>query len=169
MSEIKIEMSNSNDVSVIRIVPVTLSDAKAFVAKHHRHNKPPVGWLFGTGLEVNGVLAGVAVAGRPVARLLDKPGNIEITRVCVVNQKNGNSRLYGAILRAAKALGYERAYTYTLQSESGVSMRAVGFEVDAELEPRASWSCPSRPRMQVDLFGNETRPPEAKLRWIKRL
>jgi hypothetical protein len=160
------------DVTVcshVGIVPVTLEEAKAFVAKHHRHNKPPVSWKFGNGLEVNGELVGVAMAGRCVARPLDKRENIEITRVCVVNEKNGNSRLYGAILRAAKALGYKVAYTYTLQSESGESLRAVGFQIDAELAPRASWSCPSRPRMQVDLFGNETRPPEAKLRWIKRL
>ena len=154
---------------VSRIVPVTLADAKAFVARHHRHNKPPVGWLFGNGLEVNGVLAGVAVAGRPVARALDKPGHVEITRVCTLGDKNANSKLYGAILRAAKALGYTRAYTYTLQSESGVSMRAVGFEVDAELRARPTWNCNARRRVQTDLFGNEVRPAELKVRWVKDL
>ena len=154
---------------VSRIVPVTLADAKAFVARHHRHNKPPVGWLFGNGLEVNGVLAGVAVAGRPVARALDKPGNVEITRVCTLGDKNANSKLYGAILRAAKALGYKRAYTYTLQSESGVSMRAVGFKVDAELKARTTWDCNARRRIQTDLFGNQVRPAEPKVRWVKEL
>ena len=151
------------------IVPVTLKDAKTFVALHHRHNAPPAGWLFGTGLEVNEKLVGVAIAGRPVARELDKPGNVEITRVCTLGDRNANSRLYGAILRAAKALGYRRAYTYTLQSETGSTMRAVGFEIDAELKARATWSCPARHRFQVDLFGNETRPAEPKIRWVKDL
>lgn len=160
---------SSNCSHVVRIVPVTLDEAKSFVARHHRHNKPSVSWKFGNGLEVCGELVGVAMAGRCVARALDKRGNIEITRVCVVEHKNANSRLYGAILRAAKALGYEIAYTYTLKSESGASLRAVGFEIDAELRPRATWNCKARQRVQVDLFGNETRPPDAKIRWIKRL
>lgn len=148
---------------------MTLKDAKAFVGRHHRHNKPPVGWLFGNGLEVDGKLVGVAVAGRPVARSLDKPGNVEITRVCTLGDRNANSRLYGAILRAAKSLGYQRAYTYTLQSESGSTPRAVGFEIDAELKARPTWNCAKRQRVQVDLFGHETRPPEQKIRWVKDL
>lgn len=74
-----------------------------------------------------------------------------------------------AITRAAAALGYEWAYTYTLQSESGASLKASGFEIDAELEARPSWDCPARRRTQTDMFGNERRPPEAKIRWKKRL
>ena len=29
------------------VVPITLKQAREFVAAHHRHNKPPVGWKFG--------------------------------------------------------------------------------------------------------------------------
>ena len=153
------------------IVPVTLAEAKRFVSQHHRHNRPPKGWQFGNGLMVDGELVGVAVAGRPGARLLDKYGNIEITRVCTTGCRNANSKLYGAILRAAKALGYRRAYTYTLESESGSTMTAVGFKEDAKLPPRQVYNTPGskRQRLQVDLFGNEMRPPEAKIRWVKIL
>lgn len=153
----------------MKLTPISLTDAKEFVRKHHRHNMPPVSWKFGVGLTIGSQTVGVAIAGRPVGRGLDKPTNIEITRVCVVETKNGNSRLYGAITRAAAALGYEAAYTYTLQSESGASLKAAGFEVDAVLDPRPTWDCPSRRREQTNMFGEERRPTEAKIRWIKRL
>jgi hypothetical protein len=153
----------------MRLTPITLDEAKRFVGRHHRHNAPPVSWKFGVGLTVGDSMVGVAIAGRPVGRGLDKPGNIEITRVCVQETKNGNSRLYGAITRAAAALGYETAYTYTLQSESGASLKASGFVIDEELPARPTWDTPSRRRQQTDMFGNERRPPEAKIRWKKEL
>lgn len=153
----------------MKLTPNSLADAKRFVAQHHRHNLPPVSWKFGVALSVDERIVGVAIAGRPVSRGLDQPGNIEITRVCVMETKNGNSRLYGEITRAAAALGYEVAYTYTLQSESGASLRAAGFQIEAELPARETWDTPSRRRQQLDIFGNERRPAEAKIRWIKRL
>lgn len=151
------------------LVPVTLAEAKEFVGRFHRHNKPPVSWKFGVGLSIAGELVGVAIAGRPVARVLDTEGAIEITRVCVREHKNANTRLYGAILRAAAALGYRVAYTYTLQTESGASLKASGWTVDEKLEARATWNCKARQRVQTDLFGTEQRPAEAKIRWKKEL
>ena len=32
------------------VVPITLREASDFIARHHRHNKPPRGWKFGVGL-----------------------------------------------------------------------------------------------------------------------
>ena len=151
------------------LVPINITDAKRFVGRHHRHNRPPVSGLFAVGLENGGGLIGVAIAGRPVARPLQDGSTVEITRVCTLEHKNANSRLYGAITRAAKALGYRRAYSYTLQSESGASLKAAGFVVDAILPARATWNCPARQRVQTDLFGEETRPSEPKIRWLKML
>jgi hypothetical protein len=153
----------------MNLVPITLDEAKAFVGRNHRHNKPPVSWKFGVGLEHQGEMIGVAVAGRPVARPLDTRFNIEVTRVCTLDCRNANSRLYGAILRAAADLGYRKAYTYTLASESGASLKAAGWEVDAELAPRQSWNCNARSRVQVDMFGTEQRLAEAKIRWVRTL
>lgn len=138
----------------LSVCPVTLTEARAFVGKHHRHNLPPQGWLFGVGLTDGQQLRGVAIAGRPVARRLDDGATIEVTRVCTDGVENGCSMLYGAITRAAKALGYRRAITYTLQSESGASLKASNWRIDAALDARPSWSVPSRPRVQVDLSGN---------------
>lgn len=155
-----------------RIEPITIGDAKRFVGQNHRHNRPPVSGLFAVGLSLNGVIAAVAIAGRPVARGLQDGYTVEITRLCVTETeppRNACSRLYGACCRAAAALGYRRAFTYTLQSEDAASVKAAGFQMDAELPVRATWNCPARQRTQTDLFGNETRPSEAKRRWVRQL
>jgi hypothetical protein len=54
-------------MSGMELTPVTFADACAFVALHHRHNKPPVGHKFSIGVESNGQLVGVAMVGRPNA------------------------------------------------------------------------------------------------------
>ncbi len=162
-------------MSDYRLIPVTLKEAKAFVDLHHRHNLPPLTWKFGVGL-ANGdaSLVGVAMAGLPKARMLmqREPYTLEVNRVCTNGSRNANSMLYGAIARAAKALGYRRLVTYTLAEESGSSLRGAGWTVDAELPARdvGHWSDhPNTSTPQRDLFGNERRPPGAKIRWSKGL
>lgn len=154
----------------MQIVPVTITEAKEFVGKHHRHNKPPVSALFAVGLgNGDGELIGVAIAGRPVARALQDGRTVEITRVCTIGHKNANSKLYGHALRAARALGYLRAITYTLATESGASIRAAGFTQDAKLKARPTWDCDARRRVQTDMFGTDQRPAGEKIRWIRML
>ena len=133
----------------LTIVPITLKAAKEFVAQHHRHNKPPVGHKFSIGVAVAGQLVGVAVAGRPVARALDDGFTLEVTRTCTDGTRNVNSMLYGAVTRAAKAMGYKRLVTYTQADETGASLRAAGWKAHAALAPRAGWSCTSRPREDI--------------------
>jgi hypothetical protein len=128
----------------MKICPVTLRQAQDFVRQHHRHNKPPRGAKFAIGLRADdGRLLGVAVAGRPVARAF--AGALEVTRTCTDGTPNANSMLYGAVRRAACAMGYERIYTYTQHDESGASLRAAGFFRDAELKPRKNWAESSGP------------------------
>lgn len=154
----------------LELVPVDLATAKRFVGKLHRHNLPPVSWKFGVGVaHEGGELVGVAIAGRPVARNLDDGFTLEVTRTCTDGTRNANSMLYGAMARAAKALGYRTLYTYTLAEEPGSSLRAVGWQPDAQLPAAPTWSRASRPRYQADLFGNERRPAGPKVRWICHL
>lgn len=155
-------------MSALELVPVTLAEAKAFVARHHRHNRPPVSWKFGVGAALEDELVGVAVAGRPVARKLDVPRVLEVTRTCTDGTRNANSLLYGAIARAARALGYRRLLTYTLEAESGASLRAAGWTIDEIVDPPAGgWL--SRPRYETNLFGETLRPDGRKVRWTKEL
>ncbi len=131
----------------LRVVPVSLREANAFVERHHRHSNPTRGHKFSVGAATGEELVGVAIAGRPVARHRDDGRTIEVLRVCVPEQapRNTCSLLYGACWRAARAMGYDRAITYTLKSENGASVKASGFKVIGEVEQR-SWSRPSRPR-----------------------
>lgn len=145
----------------MNLVPITLRAAKAFVDTHHRHNSSPRGWKFGVGLEDGGSLVGVGIAGRPVARLLDDGLTLEITRVCTLGTPNANSMLYGALIRAGKALGYRKFVTYTLPGESGSSLAAVGFKISGKTAG-GEWSRPSRGRDSSESVGYD---PGAKICW----
>jgi hypothetical protein len=125
----------------LRVIPVTFKQACAFVAELHRHNKPPCGHKFSIGAaNDNGQLVGVAMAGRPVARHFDDGLTLEVNRTCTDGSRNVNSLLYGAVWRAAKAMGYERCITYTQHAESGASLRAVGWVAVKTLAARKSWA-----------------------------
>lgn len=153
----------------LEIVPVDLARARRFIAEHHRHNIPPQGHKFSAGLMSDGELVGVVVVGRPVARNLDDGTTLEVTRTCTDGTKNGNSMLYGAAARAAKALGFRRLITYTLAEEPGSSLLASGFYLDADIPGGDSWLRPKRMRYERDLFGNERRPTGPKRRWVREL
>lgn len=130
----------------LRLVPVTFTEASAFVAMWHRHHNPPVGHKFSIGVALGEQLVGVAMVGRPVARHLDDGLTLEVNRTATDGTPNANSMLYGAAWRAAKALGYSRLITYNQAGESGASLRAAGWRVVGERRARAGWSVPSRPR-----------------------
>lgn len=148
---------------LMEIKPCSLKDAKAFVKDHHRHNKPPVGHKFSVALWDGDVVVGVATAGRPVARMLNDGLTLEVTRTCTDGTKNANSMLYGAIARAAKALGYKKLVTYTQADESGISLRASGWHEAAKLRARKGWNSPSRPRKDIGSGG------VCRIRWEKLL
>tara|TARA_B100000700_G_scaffold110520_2_gene124511 strand:+ start:648 stop:1133 length:486 start_codon:yes stop_codon:yes gene_type:complete len=134
-------------MSDLRIVPVDLKSARAFVAAHHRHNEPPIGHKFSVGVAKGDQLVGVAIVGRPVSRVIQAEGNtLEVIRTATDGTRNANSMLYGAARRAAFALGYDRLITYTQADESGASLRAAGFRVIAQRPPRRGWDTPSRRR-----------------------
>lgn len=129
---------------------------------------------FAVGLEVDGELVAVATAGQPVARMLSDGRTLEVNRACVKDyHRNANSALYGAIGRAAKALGYERLVTYTLHSESGASLRAAGFDGPVDIGAR-SWMTDNnpdvRPRQDATLWGERRNAAaEPKYRWERSL
>ncbi|MDK9365359.1 XF1762 family protein [Lelliottia wanjuensis] len=126
------------------ISPISLRIAQEFVRLHHRHNKPPRGHKFSIGLKnSSGEIVGVATAGRPIARHFDDGLTLEINRTCTTGERNANSALYGAVWRAAKAMGYRRCITYTQADESGASLRAAGFVRVKDIPPRAGWAASS--------------------------
>lgn len=124
----------------MKVVPITFRAACAYVAEHHRHNKPPRGHKFSIAAQAEGEIVGVAMAGRPVARAFDDGFTIEVNRTCTDGHRNANSMLYGAVWRAAKAMGYLRAITYTQGDETGASLRAAGWRRVKDLPARKGWA-----------------------------
>lgn len=160
------------------VVPVSLATARAYVAQHHRHSEPPIGHKFSIGLEIDGQLVGVVIAGRPVARAWDDGRTIELLRVTTLGRDAGGnnacSRLYGAACRAAAAMGYRRAVTYVLDSEPGTSVRAAGFTEDGAADAwfhNADWSRPGHVRGtdRLRLFDPPQVPQGPKRRYVRVL
>lgn len=148
----------------MKITPITQKRAKQFIRDNHRHfPKPPHGDIFRVGLSNDdGDLIGVIMVGRPVARALDNGLCLEVNRCCVLpNNPNACSMLYGRAARIAKEMGYEKVVTYTLDIESGSSLKGAGWKQEAEIKGR-NWNCKSRPREQQSLFQTNN-----KIRWIK--
>lgn len=133
----------------LQIVPITLEEANAFVAQHHRHHKPTVGHKFSIAAAEGETVRGVAIVGRPVARGNDDGWTLEVNRCCTDGVRNGCSMLYGAAWRATKALGFRRLITYTLPAEGGASLRAAGWTLVGE-RGGGNWNTPSRPRIDTD-------------------
>lgn len=159
------------------VVPVTLRGAAAFIRAHHRHHKPSRGALFAIGAAVElgearvfsggriayrfpvvGGIVGVAVVGRPIARMLQRGGwTSEALRVATDGTRNACSFLYARAWRAAQALGWRRLVTYTLPEEGGGSLRASGL-VCVGNAGGGSWDREDRPRI-------DEHPTQEKLRW----
>lgn len=144
--------------SRLTVVPCELDEANAFVALHHRHHRPVVGHRFSLAVaDEAGTVRGCAIVGRPTARMLQDGWTAEVTRLATDGCPNACSALYGACRRAAFALGYRRLVTFTLSTESGVSLLGAGWKCLGEAGG-GSWSRTGRPR--VDLH-----PLQTKLRW----
>jgi len=142
----------------LTIVPVTFRDAVEFVKEHHRHHQPPQGHKFSIGvIDEEEELRGVAMIGRPVARMNDDGVTAEVIRVATDGCANACSALYGAAWRAARGMGYRRLITYTLPEEGGASLRGAGWRVLGEAGG-GSWSRKSRPR-------DDKHPTQMKIKW----
>jgi hypothetical protein len=145
----------------VRIAPSTVKAATKKVREWHRHLPDIQGGLFAAAaVDPAGEIVGVAIAGNP-SRVWQGQAKLVIQRVATQGYENACSALYGSLCRAAKALGYEEVWTYTLPEEPGTSLRAAGF-MDMGLTDGGEWSRPSRAR-------NPAKRPEPKRRWMRRL
>jgi len=108
-------------------------------------------------------MVGAVIVGRPVARMTPQYTVAEVTRLVTNGHQNACSKLYAAAARAAEAMGFDEIQTFILASESGVSLKAAGWEEDAEHESKGGdWNRPSRGGRRTD------QPQEAKRRFFKR-
>jgi len=147
---------------MLQVVPTTLDVANTLIAEWHRHHHPVIGYRFALlCIDEIGAPHGVVIVGRPVSRMIDQYRIAEVTRLATDERKNACSILYGAAARAAKAMGYQKIQTYILDSESGVSLKAAGWQLE-EISKGGTWSRVGRKRHQKS-------PTNPKLRFVKTL
>lgn len=144
----------------LTIEPCSVKEARRLVKQWHRHLPDIQGGLFAAKVTVNSIPVGVAVAGNP-ARVWQGTGRILISRVATDETKMASGKLYGAMCRAAEALGYREAWTYSLPEESGASLRGAGF-IEMGLSDGGEHDRPSRHRKPAVR-------PDQKRRWRKVL
>jgi hypothetical protein len=157
----------------LTLAPITVSAALKQVKAWHRHLPDLQGGLFAVALVDGAKCVGVGIAGNP-SRVWQATGRIVISRCAILealprvvgsdgteHAAPGCSIVYGALARAAQALGYLEAWTYTLPGEDGRSVKAAGF-VDMGLTDGGEWSRPSRARAAAVR-------PEPKRRWLRAL
>lgn len=127
-------------------VPCTVTKAREIVDVWHRHHGASTSAQYAAAVATeDGIVRGVALIGRPVARGLDDGYTLEVTRVATDGTPNACSALYGIARRLAAALGYARLVTYTRVDEPGSSPRAAGLHDDGPIRAR-SWDMPGRRR-----------------------
>lgn len=150
----------------LTVVPMTLPAANAYVARWHRHHAPiPPGfpWFCVAAVTDQGEIVGVGIAGRPTNRNSDDGQTVEVLRVATDGHLNACSVIYGALARAAKAVGAAAIITYTLDNETGASLRGSGWLREKEgimsfwWDERTRTPAIRRPHMDI-----------AKVRWAVR-
>lgn len=116
----------------LRLTPISLRQANAFVAEHHSHHPPTRGCKFCIGCMDGERMCGVVIVERPKARMLDNGTTLELSRVCTDRTPHAASKLISAAARAAFAMGALKVISYVLETEKGASYRAAGWKVAAQ-------------------------------------
>lgn len=144
----------------VRVVPMTIKEANKIVGSCHRHSSPTHGGKWAIGCEHDGKIVGACIVARPVARMLNNETTAEITRLVVTDDspKNTCSFLYAAARRIWSAMGGRKILTYTLQKETGASLRGAGWTEAAKVKGQ-QWSRLRRFREQKEIY------TQAKIRW----
>ena len=130
----------------LRVAPITIGAARAFVDDAHSHHFAPQGAIFAVSVAEGERVCCVALVGRPVSRVI-ATGRVsaEVTRVASDGTRHAASMCIAAATRAPLSLGYRRVVSYTLLGEAGTSHLAAGWHISG-LSKGGEWSRASRPR-----------------------
>lgn len=94
--------------------------------------------------------------------MTDQRSIVEVTRLVTDGTANACSILYAAAARAAKEIGYQKIQTFILDTESGISLRAAGWEFES-ISGGGDWTRDSKPNRSQD------QPQQPKQKWSKVL
>lgn len=161
-------------MTMLEIRPISIARANEYVMQFHRHHGKKVGCRFAIAVYEGGALHGVAICSNPVARKADDGLTLEVSRLCTDGTHNACSMLYGACARIAKDMGFNKIQTYILESETGASLKASGWKLDADHVGATDWeSAPNKRQRernmkpkQISMFDKKP-PKEMKQRWAK--
>ena len=153
--------------------PITIKKANEFVKKYHRHHRPTSRnsgkfAISAYDLDTN-ELVGVLIAGNPVSANFMDGETLEITRLCVKENapKGTASFLIGKCSKIWKIMGGTKIITYTLDKESGASLRGAGWIKDGMVKPHNNWNNKSKmdgkKRDKLEIYSYK------KIRWINNL
>ncbi|VUD46647.1 hypothetical protein TDB9533_00865 [Thalassocella blandensis] len=124
--------------------PITIKYANEFIKKFHRHHRPTIRnngrWaLAAVGREDE--LVGVVIAGNPVSATYMDGFTLELTRLCVKEgaPKGTCSFLLSNCCSIWRKMGGNRVITYTLESESGASLKGAGWKLVGTVKPHKRW------------------------------
>lgn len=116
------------------VVPCSKEQASDYITHMHRHHLPlDFGSFCLAVCTSDGTVHGVAIIGRTVTQHMKLPGIsnrwiVEVRRVATDGFPNACSALYGSAWRFVREMGYRAIISYTLPSEGGASLRALGWQ-----------------------------------------
>lgn len=130
----------------LKVLPAELRDANEWIQLLHRHHPAVQGHRFSLmakrySKEMSPIaIVGVCVVGRPVSRRFDPSKVLEVTRLATNGYPNACTLLYSAAARVGREMGYASIQTYILQSESGLSLVAAGWDLVDDSCGGGDWS-----------------------------
>lgn len=146
------------DVMSLYAIPLTPSKASNVVARLHRHHGPiPSGYgpICIAAVDERRI-CGAVIIGRPINRNSDDGQTLEVLRLATDGTFNASSFLLGAAAKTARSMGAARLITYTLETETGASLRGAGWVQEAE-NIESWWTAPAangrsvKPRDHYDI------------------
>lgn len=149
----------------LSLAPTTLRAANDFVEAYHRHSRRTArnGGKFAVSAVFDDEVVGVAIVGNPLSATLMDGFTAEVLRCCVLPSapRNACSFLYGRCWRIWQQMGGRRLITYTLQTESGASLKGAGWKVVGETRPHKRWDTKADACRRTDqaIYG------QSKFRW----
>lgn len=125
--------------------PITIKAANEFIKSFHRHHRPTIRnsgkWALAA-MNSNDEMVGVVIAGNPLSPNYMDGYTIELTRLCVKKDapKGTCSFLLSRCCKLWRTMGGKKVLTYTLDSESGSSLKGAGWKLAGIVKPHNRWT-----------------------------
>jgi hypothetical protein len=134
---------------ILTTKPITIKAANDFIKGFHRHHRPTIRssgrWALAA-IDSSDEMVGVVIAGNPVSASFMDGYTLELTRLCVKEgaPKGTCSFLLSKCCSIWRTMGGQRVITYTLETESGASLKGAGWKLSGTVKPHKRWTNKSK-------------------------